>query len=257
MLAGVEQTPWSPATRTCSSSAGRAMRCSSTPAASGWPYEGEPGAYWALARRRCGRAPAHRLRPRARGRARARSGHPQAEEFATENVLRRAVARRGARGRSVAERARPDRPRRASRTGSTARSSSSTRARTRRASPSARRCVVDGEPAKVVGSKRSRGRPVIRLDRDVPRGAELAVPRAELPPPGEDEYYVFQLVGLEVEEEGGRALGRVAARPARSRERRARARLGRAAAARRRVRAAGRPRGAAESSSRRASPSSS
>jgi 16S rRNA processing protein RimM len=70
---------------------------------------------------------------------------------------------------------------------------------------------VDGEPAKIVVSKRSRGRPVIRLDREAPRGAELAVPREELPPPGEDEYYEFQLVGLGVEEEGGRSLGRVAA----------------------------------------------
>ena len=70
---------------------------------------------------------------------------------------------------------------------------------------------VDGEPAKILGSKRSRGRPVIRLDREVERGAELAVPREALPPPGEDEYYEFQLVGLAVEEEGGRPLGRVAA----------------------------------------------
>ncbi|HJW67524.1 MAG TPA: ribosome maturation factor RimM, partial [Gaiellaceae bacterium] len=70
---------------------------------------------------------------------------------------------------------------------------------------------VDGEPAEIVGSKRSRGRPVIRLDREAPRGAELAVPREELPPPGADEYYEFQLVGLGVEEEGGRSLGRVAA----------------------------------------------
>ncbi|MDQ2909808.1 MAG: ribosome maturation factor RimM [Actinomycetota bacterium] len=71
--------------------------------------------------------------------------------------------------------------------------------------------LVDGEPAKVVGSKRSRGRPVIRLDREAPRGAELAVPKSELPPPEEGSYYEFQLVGLEAEEEGGRALGRVAA----------------------------------------------
>jgi 16S rRNA processing protein RimM len=70
---------------------------------------------------------------------------------------------------------------------------------------------VDGEPAKVVASKRSRGRPVIRLDRQAERGSELAVPRGELPPPGEGEFYEFQLVGLEAEEEGGRALGRVAA----------------------------------------------
>jgi 16S rRNA processing protein RimM len=69
---------------------------------------------------------------------------------------------------------------------------------------------VDGEPAQVVASKRSGGRTVIRLDRDAPRGAELAVPRTELPPPGEDEYYEFQLVGLRVEEEeDGRELGRV------------------------------------------------
>jgi 16S rRNA processing protein RimM len=70
---------------------------------------------------------------------------------------------------------------------------------------------VDGEPAKVVGSKRSRGRPVIRLDREAARGAELSVPKSELPPPEEGSYYEFQLVGLEAEEEGGRALGRVTA----------------------------------------------
>jgi 16S rRNA processing protein RimM len=69
---------------------------------------------------------------------------------------------------------------------------------------------VDGEPAQVVSSKRSGGRPVIRLDRAAPRGRELTVPRSELPPPDEDSYYVFQLVGLEVVEEGGRRLGRVA-----------------------------------------------
>lgn len=71
--------------------------------------------------------------------------------------------------------------------------------------------LVGGEPAQVLASKRSRGRPVIRLDRDALRGAELSVPRSELPPPGVDEYYAFQLVGLAVEEEGGRVLGRVAA----------------------------------------------
>jgi 16S rRNA processing protein RimM len=68
---------------------------------------------------------------------------------------------------------------------------------------------VNGEPATVVASKRSRGRPVIRLDREAQRGAELAVPRSELPPPEEDEYYAFELVGLEAVEEGGRQLGRV------------------------------------------------
>ena len=67
-----------------------------------------------------------------------------------------------------------------------------------------------GEPAVVVASKRvGGGRRAIKLDRHVGRGTELSVPRAELPEPAEDSYYVFQLVGLGVEEEGGRALGRV------------------------------------------------
>jgi 16S rRNA processing protein RimM len=68
---------------------------------------------------------------------------------------------------------------------------------------------VDGEPATVVSSKRSGGRPVIRLDREVPRGADLSVLRSELPPTAENEYYAFELLGLAVEEEGGRELGRV------------------------------------------------
>jgi 16S rRNA processing protein RimM len=68
-----------------------------------------------------------------------------------------------------------------------------------------------GEPATVVASRRgSGGRPVIRLDRHLERGAELAVARATLPSLGEeDEFYVFQLLGLSVEEESGRVLGRV------------------------------------------------
>ncbi|HEY3578068.1 MAG TPA: ribosome maturation factor RimM [Gaiellaceae bacterium] len=68
-----------------------------------------------------------------------------------------------------------------------------------------------GEPATVVASRHgSGGRPVIRLDRDVERGAELSVERATLPGlTDEDEFYVFELVGLSVEEEGGRQLGRV------------------------------------------------
>jgi 16S rRNA processing protein RimM len=70
---------------------------------------------------------------------------------------------------------------------------------------------VGHEPAQVVVSRRGGGnRPVIKLDRPAERGAVLAVPRDSLPPLGEDEYYAFQLVGLVVEEEGGRFLGRVA-----------------------------------------------
>jgi 16S rRNA processing protein RimM len=70
---------------------------------------------------------------------------------------------------------------------------------------------VAGERAKVVESKRAGGRPVIRLDRDAPRGAVLEVDRDALPPPAPDEYYVFQLVGLEVERVDGQRLGRVTA----------------------------------------------
>ena len=70
--------------------------------------------------------------------------------------------------------------------------------------------LVDGVPAEITASKRGAGgRFVIKLDRSVPRGATLAVQREELPEPEPDAYYVFQLVGLAVEEEGGRPLGTV------------------------------------------------
>ena len=69
--------------------------------------------------------------------------------------------------------------------------------------------LVDGVAAVVVESKLSGGRPVIRLDRDAVRGAELQIPRSQLPQLPEDTYYAFELVGLEVEEETGRTLGRV------------------------------------------------
>ena len=68
---------------------------------------------------------------------------------------------------------------------------------------------VGGEELRIVGSKQARGRPVIRLERRVERGAALEVPREALPPPEENSYYVFQLVGLDVVEEGGAPLGRV------------------------------------------------
>jgi 16S rRNA processing protein RimM len=71
------------------------------------------------------------------------------------------------------------------------------------------RLLVNGEVATVAASKRAGRRLVVRLDRVPERGAVLAVPREELPEPAEGEYYVFQLAGLAVEEEGGRALGRV------------------------------------------------
>ncbi len=72
------------------------------------------------------------------------------------------------------------------------------------------RFIADGREAEVVGARRAQGRPVIKLDRSVPRGAQLEVERTELPATEDDEYYTFQLLGLEVVEENGRALGTVA-----------------------------------------------
>ena len=71
------------------------------------------------------------------------------------------------------------------------------------------RIVAGGAEAEVVAAKRAGGRPVIRLDREVVRGAPLEVERDALPPTEDDEFYVFELVGLDVVEEGGRPLGKV------------------------------------------------
>jgi 16S rRNA processing protein RimM len=73
------------------------------------------------------------------------------------------------------------------------------------------RFLAGGEPVEVVAHRRSSGRPVVKLDRDVARGALLEVERDELPPTEEDEFYAFELVGLEVVEENGRVLGTVKA----------------------------------------------
>jgi 16S rRNA processing protein RimM len=70
--------------------------------------------------------------------------------------------------------------------------------------------IVGGEPAEIVESKRAGGRPVIKLDRRVARGDVLEVSRDALGPPDAGAYYVFELLDLTVEEEGGRPLGRVA-----------------------------------------------
>jgi 16S rRNA processing protein RimM len=69
--------------------------------------------------------------------------------------------------------------------------------------------LVGGQPAEVVERKRAGGRLVVRLDRGVERGATLEVPREALPEPEAGEYYVFELIGLDVEEEGGARLGKV------------------------------------------------
>jgi 16S rRNA processing protein RimM len=68
---------------------------------------------------------------------------------------------------------------------------------------------VAGEPATVTARKRSGGRLVLKLDRHIKRGAELTVPSSRLPEPDPDSFYVFQLVGLDVVEEGGERLGSV------------------------------------------------
>lgn len=69
--------------------------------------------------------------------------------------------------------------------------------------------MARGEPVEVVERKRSGGRLVIRLDRQVPRGTALQIRLEELEEPAEGEYYVFQLLGLDVVEAGGRRLGTV------------------------------------------------
>jgi 16S rRNA processing protein RimM len=71
--------------------------------------------------------------------------------------------------------------------------------------------LAGGERARVVEAKRAGGRLVVRLDRPVERGAQLEIPRAELPPPNEGSHYVVDLMGLEVVEDEGQSLGRVAA----------------------------------------------
>ena len=71
--------------------------------------------------------------------------------------------------------------------------------------------IVDGAPARVTLMRRvGSGRRAIRLDRPVPRGAELSVRLRDLPPPDPDSYYAFQLVGLDVVDDEGTPVGVVA-----------------------------------------------
>ena len=74
------------------------------------------------------------------------------------------------------------------------------------------RLLADGGEVEVIAARHgSGGRPVLRLDRRLPRGSLLEVTRDALPPTAEGEYYSFELEGLEVVEEGGALLGRVLA----------------------------------------------
>jgi 16S rRNA processing protein RimM len=63
--------------------------------------------------------------------------------------------------------------------------------------------LVNGARATVVLSRRvGGGRRAIKLDRAVARGSELVVSRQELPALEDDSFYVSDLVGLVVEEQG-------------------------------------------------------
>jgi 16S rRNA processing protein RimM len=72
------------------------------------------------------------------------------------------------------------------------------------------RFLAGGAETEVVVARHARGRPVVKLDREVARGSWLEVERTELSPTADGEFYVFELRGLEVVEEGGRVLGKVA-----------------------------------------------
>jgi 16S rRNA processing protein RimM len=71
--------------------------------------------------------------------------------------------------------------------------------------------LAGGIQVEVVAARRSSGRPIVKLDRAVERGALIEVERDALPPTEDDEYYAFELVGLPVIEENGRELGSVKA----------------------------------------------
>ena len=73
------------------------------------------------------------------------------------------------------------------------------------------RFLAGGTPVEVIAHRTSSGRPVIKVEPPAERGALLEVDRADLPPTADDEYYAFELAGLEVVEENGRALGKVTA----------------------------------------------
>ena len=73
------------------------------------------------------------------------------------------------------------------------------------------RFLAGGAQVEVVAHRTSSGRPVIKVDPPVERGVLIEVERVDLPATAEDEYYAFELVGLEVVEGAGRSLGTVQA----------------------------------------------
>ncbi len=71
-------------------------------------------------------------------------------------------------------------------------------------------------PFKVEGLREHRGAFIIKLkgydslgEVEQFKGAHLFLPESELPPRGEDEFYVYELVGMEVWTDKGERLGRV------------------------------------------------
>jgi 16S rRNA processing protein RimM len=73
------------------------------------------------------------------------------------------------------------------------------------------RFLAGGTPIEVISHRTSSGRPVIKVEPPVERGVLLEVEQDDLPATAEDEYYAFELVGLQVVEETGRSLGTVEA----------------------------------------------
>ena len=73
------------------------------------------------------------------------------------------------------------------------------------------RFLAGGTPVEVVAHRTASGRPVVKVEPPVERGTLLEVDRGDLPATAEDEYYAFELVGLQVVEETGRSLGTVEA----------------------------------------------
>ena len=80
-------------------------------------------------------------------------------------------------------------------------------------------CDAEGRPVLTLNSGRSAKGALIARAAEVPtreaaealRGLELFIPRDVLPEPDEDEFYVADLLGLEVRDEAGGKLGRIRA----------------------------------------------
>lgn len=78
---------------------------------------------------------------------------------------------------------------------------------------------ADGSPGLTLLSGRVAGDGLIARTREIDvkeaadalRGLELYAPRSAMPPPEEDEFYLTDLIGLEVQAPDGRALGRIKA----------------------------------------------